>query len=79
MSRVNLGRVEMEWGRKEQARAAFSRALRLAPTKRIQRYLEVLGRRQRSALPFLRRSHPLNVLFGRLRHKYFRRPDSDDE
>ena len=76
---VNLGRVEMEWGRKKQARAAFARALRLAPTKRIQRYLEILGMRQKPVLPFLRRSHRLNVFLGRLRHKHFRRPDGDDD
>ena len=66
---MNLGRVEMEAGNKAKAHEAFRRGLHLAPSQEKKRYrhlLDVLGMRRKPFFGFLRRSHPLNVFFGKL-------------
>lgn len=66
--RSNLGHVLLLAGRRREAYQAFAQGLRLEPTHRgILIQLARMGHRQRPALPFLGRRHPLNVLLGRLR------------
>ena len=77
---ANLGRLEMEWGRKEAARAALARAQRLAPgNEEISRLFALVDLRNPSVLPFLPRSHPLNRWLGKLRYADLPRPDDEDE
>ena len=74
---MNLGRVEMEFGNRDEAHEALLRGFRLAPQdRRFLQQLEILGRRRPPLLSFLGRRHPLNVMFGRLTHR-FSRPQDD--
>ena len=66
---LNLARVEMETGNKEEAHTALRRGLHLAPRRervKYERFLEVLGMRRKPFFSFLGRTHALNVLIGRL-------------
>ncbi len=66
--RCNLGRVLLNAGRRAEAHRCFVRGMALGgdhPT--IRSALRSMGIRNRSALPFLPRSNPLNVFLGRLR------------
>lgn len=64
---LNLGRALVAGERRREAHDAFLRGLALAPThQEILRELRRMGRRRRPPVPFLDRSHPINVLLGRL-------------
>jgi hypothetical protein len=64
---LNLGRVELAANRRRAAYRAFVRGANLAPENgELQEHLSRMGIRRRPALPFLRRSNPLNVWMGRL-------------
>lgn len=64
---LNLGRACLAAGRRKEALAAFDQGLRLEPTHDALRQHRVeLGRRRRTAVPFLERSHPINVALGKL-------------
>jgi tetratricopeptide (TPR) repeat protein len=68
--RLNLGRVLMAAGRKKEAFETFRKGLELDRHHvGLRRALRSMGLRRRPALPFLGRSHPLNVLLGRLRNR----------
>jgi tetratricopeptide (TPR) repeat protein len=73
---MNLGKVEMEFGNRDEAHEAFLRGFRLAPHERgFLDQLEILGRRRPPLISFLSRRNPLNVMFGRLTHKLSRKAD----
>ena len=64
---LNLGRVLMVAGRKREAFDALRKGAALqASHPGIQRELAKLGKRRRPVVPFLSRSHPINVALGRL-------------
>lgn len=64
---LNLGRVLMAAGRKREAHDALRKGAALqASHPGIQRELAKLGRRRRPVIPFLDRSHPLNVALGKI-------------
>ena len=66
----NLGIVYLRNRRKADAYEAFSHGLRLKPDyPRIHEEMVVFGLRRRPTLPFLPRSHPINKVTGRLRHR----------
>lgn len=63
----NLGCLLLASGRRKEAYEAFSRGYILQPGHPgLRRELERMGRRRRPPLGFLPRSHPLNVLLGKL-------------
>ncbi len=64
----NLGRVLLLAERKREAHKVLSRGLRLQPDHEgIRRELQKMGYRRPPVLPFLNRTHSLNVFLGRLR------------
>lgn len=64
---LNLGRVLMVAGRKREAYDALRKGAALQPSHPgLQRELAKLGRRRRPVVPFLDRSHPVNVALGKL-------------
>jgi tetratricopeptide (TPR) repeat protein len=66
--RCNLARVLMKAGRRKEAYGSLVRGLALqADHPGLRRALRKLGLRRRPALPFLPRSHPLNIVLGRIR------------
>ena len=66
--RCNLGRVLMRAGRRKEAHQAFTRGLSLQPDHQdLIKALRKLGVRKRPVVPFLGRSHPVNVFLGRMR------------
>jgi len=68
--RLNLARVLMAAGRKKEAFATLCKGLDLDRSHAGLRHaVRTMGLRKRPALPFLGRSHPINVLLGRFRHR----------
>jgi Flp pilus assembly protein TadD len=67
---VNLGRVLVEQGRRKEARDLLTRAYALDNTN-AQAALELsrMGVRRAPVLRFLKRSHPLNIILGKIRYK----------
>jgi len=67
---VNLGRILLEEGDRREARAMFSRAYEM-DNRNSAAALELsgMGVRRQPVIPFLSRNNPLNVTFGRLRHR----------
>lgn len=64
---LNLGRALVAGDRRREAHDAFVKGLGLAPRHpEILRELRRMGRRRRPPVPFLDRSHPINVLLGKL-------------
>ena len=64
----NLGRVLFNAGRKREAYRAFVKGVRQQPRhKGLVTDLRRMGMRKRPVLPFLRRTHPINVALGRMR------------
>jgi len=68
---VNLGRVLLEEGRRQEARTVLLKAYRI-DRRNVEVALELshMGIRRNPVLSFLSRSHPLNVYLGRLRHSF---------
>ena len=65
---LNLGRVYMLTGRTIQALETFERGLDINPEHKIlRRELDRIDRRRPPVIPFLDRSHPVNIWLGRLR------------
>lgn len=65
----NLGKVYLMAGKTTRALMALERGHRLAPShKGLKAAIAQVDRRGRTVLPFLRRSHPMNRLLGRMRH-----------
>jgi len=75
----NLGKVRLLRNDRKGAYAAFKRGLSVDPgDTRIRQELANLGKRRPPVIPFLRRRHPLNKLFGLLMSRYvLRRARSD--
>ncbi len=72
----NLGCLLLAAGRRKEAYEAFSRGYSLQPGHPgLRRELERMGRRRRPPLGFLARSHPLNVLLGKLSRATSRRAE----
>lgn len=70
---VNLGRILLEQGRRKEARNAFKRAYEIDNTNAPAALeLSRMGIRKRPVLPFLDRSHPLNIYLGKIRHRIIR-------
>ncbi len=66
--RCNLGRVLMLVGRRKEAYRNFKRGLDLEGGHRgLRAAVKKMGIRSRPVLGFLGRSHPMNVLLGRMR------------
>lgn len=75
---VNLGRILLEMGKRQEARAEFTHAYRLDNTNAPAALeLSRMGIRRPPVIPFLHRNHPLNIYLGRLRHRwlYLKRPN----
>jgi Flp pilus assembly protein TadD len=74
---VNLGRVLLEQGFRKEARDFFSRAYALDNTNSPAALeLSGMGVRRQPVIRRLARSHPLNVMLGKMRHRMlgFRNP-----
>jgi len=65
---LNLGRVYLAAGNKKEAIRAFHNGLLKGYNKKIHSLLNVLGQRKPPVIPFLDRSHPLNVFLGKLEY-----------
>jgi tetratricopeptide (TPR) repeat protein len=67
---LNLARVCLIHGERQRASEAIQRGLSLRPDHPgLRQAAREIGRRRAPAFPFLARSHPLNVLLGRWRHR----------
>ena len=74
---LNLAYVYLSLGRRESAVLAMHRGLELHPTnERLVALRERLGFRRKPTLPFVSRSHPLNVLAGQARHWWVSRREA---
>lgn len=74
---VNLGRVMLEQGLRKEARDFFSRAYAIDNTSSPAALeLSGMGVRRQPVIRHLARSHPMNLVLGRLRHRIlgFRNP-----
>jgi tetratricopeptide (TPR) repeat protein len=74
---VNLGRVLLELGFRKEARDFFSRAYALDNTNSPAALeLSGMGVRRQPVLHFLPRSHPANLVLGKMRHRIlgYKRP-----
>ena len=66
--RWNLGRVLLAAGKRREAYSAFVRGLRQEPDHSgLRCELRRMGMRRRPVIAFLSRTHPINVMFGRMR------------
>ncbi len=75
---VNLGKILLEQERRNEARQMFLRAYSLDNTSsKAALELSKMGIRRPAVIRFLSRSHPVNILLGKLRHKLikFRKPE----
>jgi Flp pilus assembly protein TadD len=67
---VNLGRVLLEEGLRQEARALFSRAYEIDDTNAAAALeLSGMGVRRQPVVPFLPRNNPVNFFLGKLRHR----------
>jgi len=67
---LNLGRAYLKGGRKKEAVAAFDEGLKNDPDNHDLLWeLKKLGARKSAAIPFLKRSNPINKYIGMLLHK----------
>jgi tetratricopeptide (TPR) repeat protein len=68
---LNLGKVYLACGEKQRAVRAFARGLQAEPRHaRLTEAIKRLGIRQRSAIRFLPRTHPINKYLGWLRARF---------
>ena len=66
---ANLARVYIAAGQRRKALEAIEAGLKVAPDhEAIMKVRGLLGVRARPAVPFLDRSHPINVTLGQARH-----------
>ncbi|PLY12534.1 MAG: hypothetical protein C0624_00655 [Desulfuromonas sp.] len=63
---LNLGRVFLAAGRRDQAIKTFRKGLKLGHNAKIKRHLDQLGARRPEIFPALSRNNPLNKYFGLL-------------
>jgi Flp pilus assembly protein TadD len=67
---VNLGKVLLERGKRQEAREAFTRAYRMDNTNaRAALELSRMGVRKKPVIPFLSRNARINIWLGKLRHR----------
>lgn len=67
---LNLGRAYLAAGKKKNAIDAFTKGIKLdSENKDLREELQRLGIRKKSAVPFLKRSNPINRYIGMLLHK----------
>ncbi len=66
----HVARLELISGSRKRAREAIDRGLQLAPGDReLRALIESMGARRPPPLSFLDRSHPINVILGKVRHR----------
>ena len=68
---LNLGRVYLALGRDKKALQIYRKGLKYQQHPLLIRHIEALCSRQGCTFPFLKRSNPLNIIFGRMRAKLF--------
>ena len=69
----NLGRVALMVGRRGEAYRAFRKGLRVSPGhSSLTRCLRKMGHRRPPVLSFFSRTHPINVVLGRIRRRLHR-------
>lgn len=61
---LNLGRVFLAAGRRDQAIRTFRKGLKFGRDVKIQRHLDQLGARKQELFPSLKRNNPLNKYLG---------------
>jgi hypothetical protein len=67
----HLADLYLRLGRRSEALEVVQRGLRVSPGDAdLSRLRRMLGVRQSPAIPFLGRSHPVNRLVGKLRHRW---------
>lgn len=66
---LNLGRIYLLAGRREDAIAIFRQGLTTVRDQTLIAALESLGTRKPPVFPSLHRNHPLNRFFGKLLHR----------
>jgi len=67
---VNLGRICLKRGDRQNAREYLLKAYQLDPTHPATALeLSSMGVRRKPVLPFLGRNHPLNIKLGKMRHQ----------
>ena len=67
---LNLGKAHLGANKKTKAMEAFKEGLKFAPRNaELLSELDRIGKRKPPVLGFLDRSHPVNIMLGRLRHK----------
>ncbi len=71
---LNLGRILLLAGARQEAIDTFRRGLALGRDARLVAELEALGIRRKPVLPFLRRNHPVNKILGLIRSRIGRNP-----
>jgi hypothetical protein len=71
---VNLGRILLEQGSRREARRAYTRAYEIDDTHAAAALeLSRMGVRRKPVLKFLHRSHWLNIMLGKWRHRILQR------
>lgn len=69
---LNLGRAYLKADRRKPAVKAITEGLKFSPNNaELLELMKGLGQRKSPVLPFLDRSHPLNVFLGKLRYRLF--------
>jgi len=67
---LNLGRVLVAAGRRKEGWEALKRGIEVDEAHEgLRRALAAMGTRQRPAVPFLDRGHPVNKLLGKMTHQ----------
>lgn len=74
MMMVNLGKILLEQGRRNEARMYFIKAYNLDNTNaRAALELSRMGVRKKPVIRFISRNHPLNIYLGKMRHRMIER------
>ncbi len=74
---VNLGRILLSQGKRHEARQEFLHAYELDDTDAAAgRELLAMGVRRTPPIPFLERTHPVNIWLGKLRYRLKQRKQS---
>jgi len=67
---LNLARVYILAGQKKNALKVLRQATKRGGDELVMRLIKKLGIRKEPVLPFLHRENPVNILLGKLRHKF---------
>ena len=69
---LNLARVYVMAGQRSNALKVLRQATKRGRNEQVLRLLKKLGIRKSPVVPFFQRENPVNILLGRLRHKFIR-------